>query len=74
MMEPYSTLFDTLILSLGTVISHFGILKLILSESLIMEWTTSLDSSSGTLKGHCIEFKYYADGIHSRLTPPGNNS
>ena len=26
------------------------------------------------LKGHCIEFKYYADVIHSGLTPPGNNS
>ena len=24
-----------------------------------------------TLKGHCIEFKYYAGGIHSGLTPPG---
>ena len=23
------------------------------------------------LKGHCIELKYYADGIHSGLTPPG---
>ena len=23
------------------------------------------------LKGHCIEFKYYADGIHSGLTSPG---
>ena len=23
------------------------------------------------LKGHSIEFKYYADGIHSGLTPPG---
>ena len=23
------------------------------------------------LKGHCVEFKYYADGIHSGLTPPG---
>ena len=23
------------------------------------------------LKGHCIEFKYYADSIHSGLTPPG---
>ena len=23
------------------------------------------------LKGHCIEFKYYANGIHSGLTPPG---
>ena len=29
---------------------------------------------STPLKGHCIEFKYYADGIHSGLTPPGNNS
>ena len=29
---------------------------------------------SNHLKGHCIEFKYYADGIHSGLTPPGNNS
>ena len=28
-------------------------------------------SSSPQLKGHCIEFKYYADGIHSGLTPPG---
>ena len=26
------------------------------------------------LKGHCIEFKYYADGIHSGLILPGNNS
>ena len=25
-------------------------------------------------KGHCIEFKCYANGIHSGLTPPGNNS
>ena len=24
-----------------------------------------------TLKGHCIEFKYYADGVHSGLIPPG---
>ena len=23
------------------------------------------------LRGHCIEFKYYAGGIHSGLTPPG---
>ena len=28
-------------------------------------------SFSLILKGHCIEFKYYADGIHSGLTPPG---
>ena len=27
-----------------------------------------------TLKGHYIEFKYYADGIHYGLTPPGNNT
>ena len=26
------------------------------------------------LKRGCIEFKYYVDGIHSDLTPPGNNS
>ena len=26
------------------------------------------------LKRGCIEFKYYADGIRSGLTPPGNNS
>ena len=32
------------------------------------------NSLSTNLKGHCIEFKYYADGIHSGLTPPGNNS
>ena len=25
----------------------------------------------GSLKAHCIKFKYYADGIHSGLTPPG---
>ena len=24
------------------------------------------------LKGHCIEFKYNADGIHSGLTTPDN--
>ena len=26
------------------------------------------------LKRGCIELKYYADAIHSGLTPPGNNS
>ena len=26
------------------------------------------------LKGHCIEFKYYADGIHSGISPQGNNN
>ena len=30
-----------------------------------------LNPISEHLKGHCIEFKYYADGIHSGLTPPG---
>ena len=29
---------------------------------------------SKVLKGHCIELKYYADGINAGLTPPGNNS
>ena len=28
-------------------------------------------STTGNLNGHCIEFKHYADGIHSGLTPPG---
>ena len=28
-------------------------------------------SAQDHLKRHCIEFKYYADGIHSGLTPPG---
>ena len=28
-------------------------------------------NSKVILKGHCIEFKYYVDGIHSGLTPPG---
>ena len=28
-------------------------------------------SKVANVKGHCIEFKYYADGIHSGLTPPG---
>ena len=30
-----------------------------------------LESQTLMLKGHCIEIKYYADGIHSGLTPPG---
>ena len=34
----------------------------------------SAELGSLQLKGHCIEFKYYADGKHSGLTPPGNNS
>ena len=33
--------------------------------------TGSWKETSQILKGHCIEFKYYADGIHSGLTPPG---
>ena len=28
------------------------------------------EGSKLNLNGHCIEFKYYADGIHSGLTPP----
>ena len=31
-------------------------------------------TSMERLKRHCIEFKYYADGKQSGLTPPGNNS
>ena len=33
-----------------------------------------ISKSMSCLKGHCIEFKYYADGIHSGLTPQVNNS
>ena len=33
-----------------------------------------INALSLDLKRGCIEFKYYADGIHSGLTPPGNNS
>ena len=29
------------------------------------------DATIFVLNGHCIEFKYYADGIHSGLTSPG---
>ena len=34
-------------------------------------WKGALLKCTMSLKGHCIEFKYYADGIHSGLTPPG---
>ena len=30
-----------------------------------------IHKAGSSLKGHCIEFKYYANGIHSGLTPPG---
>ena len=43
----------------------------------LLACTHSADNLFLTLKGHCIEFKFYADGIHSGLTPPGagvNNS
>ena len=33
--------------------------------------TLALSELHQYLKGHCIEFKYYADGIHSGLTPQG---
>ena len=32
---------------------------------------TEVKPKNARLKGHCIEFKYYADGIHAGLTPPG---
>ena len=32
---------------------------------------TKIPLSNNDLMGHCIELKYYADGIHSGLTPPG---
>ena len=46
--------------------------------TVIFSSLVSLSSSSALtslpLKRGCIEFKYYADGIDSGLTPPGNNS
>ena len=39
---------------------------------IFLDWmNSSVKLECETLKGHCIEFKYYADGIHSGLTPPG---
>ena len=43
----------------------------------VLRWINaflSVRHQTVVLKGHCIEFKDYADGIHSGLTPPGNNS
>ena len=51
-----------------TEISVFG------RQALDAERRRSPSLADKVLKGHCIEFKYYADGIHSGLTPPGNNS
>ena len=51
---------------------HYNIL--VVSQSVCHGVDTSLISLMfilGGLKGHCIDFKYYADGIHSGLTPPG---
>ena len=31
---------------------------------------SGFQNNQSDLKGHCIEFKYYADGIHYGLTPP----
>ena len=36
-----------------------------------MSDNTFLCEMQWQLKGHCTEFKYYADGIQSGLTPPG---
>ena len=34
----------------------------------LLEAHRRLVAQESDLKGHCIEFKYYADGIHSGLT------
>ena len=58
----------------------FIVVMVLISRKVIMIDTTlkllnadnlSGGSTTGNLKGYCIEFKYYADGIHSGLTPPG---
>ena len=52
----------------------FAMLKTIVDDgSSTISSTISL-RVAGPLKRGCIEFRYYADGIHSGLTPPGNNS
>ena len=40
---------------------------------LLLDMSKAFDTvcRNNLLKGHCIEFKYYADGIHSGLIPPG---
>ena len=46
----------------------------LVTEAILTQIITRCDIACGKrcrLKGHCIEFKYYADGIHSGLTPPG---
>ena len=52
--------------------------QLTLTKGVPYPWSqtlqTTFDAVKLMLKGHCIEFKYYADGIHSGLTPPFNNS
>ena len=40
-------------------------------ESNVCSDRSDIIQINGHLKGHSIEFKYYADGIHSGLTPPG---
>ena len=51
---------------------HFSYVNVVSQYDINASTTTIVYLSC--LKGHCIEFKYYADGIHSGLTPPGNNS
>ena len=56
--------------------SRLNLRKHFLSQRVVDVWNSLPDDvvtapSLNMLKGHCIEFKYYADGIHSGLTPPG---
>ena len=52
----------------GVIDVSLGFIVLPLVHALCRRWA---GSELALLKGHCIEFKYYADGIHSDLTPPG---
>ena len=54
----------------GILERHKQLLRL-LSANMHLTNKFSLPSRLSPLKGHCIEFKYYADSIYSGVTPPG---
>ena len=56
--------------------NNFSIYNIKSKEAHFFLWNESIVSRGANeiaahLKGHFIEFKYYADGIYSGLTPPG---
>ena len=46
-------------------------MSIMLHQDSVFNKNETLHNIVHSLKGQCIEFKYYADGIHSGLTPPG---